>query len=608
MKTQKRLLALVLCCAVLFCLVPCTQASAEITQNEYGEYFIDTFEDLKQLAAGTYESQTNVIFPHTPVTIVLDEDFTIPEHLSVFASFVTFVIPEGVTLTISKHSHLDANLEIAGSVKNYSYLTMRIADADTVVDVSRIDCSEDSSIQLWYSPLKDMQAYRNLLATAEANPQFSYNLCFNNDFPFVISEDLTIPGNVLFGESWGSAELIINEGCTLTNCGLLETSNNIRINGTLVNQGEMHFYSGRRDPKIILGEKGTFTGKGGLFVIGYENVEDAFEGLNLEDYQVSPWEWFSGEPSWQVRYNPNKGVTRLAGSNRFETATLVADRLKETLGVEKFNAVILANGYNFADALAGSYLSSQKQAPILLTWNGAEKYNYLNDATIEYVKNNLNPGGTVYILGGTSAVPASIDSALSGFSIKRMDGANRFETNLMILEEAGVKNGSEILVCTSTNFADSLSASAVGKPILLVFNESGKLYGDQPEFLAKLQNCTFTVIGGENAVSRKLTEAIGAYGAVTRVAGANRFDTSVLVAIKYFAGVDSAVLAYAWDFPDGLCGGGLAYAMDAPLILTMTGYESPATLYIDGWGIRTGVVLGGEGLISAASVDKIFGN
>ena len=300
-------------------------------------------------------------------------------------------------------------------------------------------------------------------------------------------------------------------------------------------------------------------------------------------------------------------IIRLAGSNRFETATLVADQMKETLGIEQFDAVILANGYNFADALAGSYLSTVKDAPILLTWNGAEQFNYLNDATIQYVKDNLKPGGTVYILGGTAAVPASIDAALADFNIARMDGANRFETNIMILEEAGVEAGSEILVCTSTNFADSLSASAAGKPILLVYNEGGKLFDNQKTYLEDLENCTFTVVGGESAVSAGMLEIFSDYGETTRLAGSNRFETSVLVAERYFPDATSAVLAYAWDFPDGLCGGGLANAMGAPLILTMTNYESQAAEYIQGQGIKTGVVLGGEKLIAEGSVHLIFG-
>ena len=303
-------------------------------------------------------------------------------------------------------------------------------------------------------------------------------------------------------------------------------------------------------------------------------------------------------------------VTRIFGDNRFETATKVADQMKEVLGLEQFDAVILANGYNFADALAGSYLSTVKKAPILLTWNGAEKYNYLNDATIAYVKANLKPGGTVYILGGTSAVPASIDEALKDFKIQRMDGANRFETNIMILEEAGVPADSEILVCTSTNFADSLSASAAGKPILLVWNESGKLMDCQKEFLDKHcaeKNGKFRFVGGYSAVSFSMEKLFRGYGTTDRISGNNRFETSVALAEAYFgSGAEKAVLAYAWDFPDGLCGGPLAYAMNAPLVLTMTGYEAAAAEYVGAAGIESGVVLGGEKLISDGAVRAVF--
>ena len=297
---------------------------------------------------------------------------------------------------------------------------------------------------------------------------------------------------------------------------------------------------------------------------------------------------------------------RIAGSNRWETALKVAGEMKQNLGVEKFDAIIIASGNDFADALAGSYLSTVKNAPILLAWGKGGKYEYLDTDNIDYIKANLAEGGTVYILGGTNAVPELYETSLSGFTVKRLGGANRFETNLLILEEAGVAEGSEVLVCTSTNFADSLSASATGKPILLVFNESGKLYGAQPEFLAGLTGCKFTVIGGENAVGAALAEAIGAYGEVTRLAGANRFETSVLVAQKYFEVPEYAVLAYAWNYPDGLCGGALAYTLQAPLILTMTKYEAQAAEYVQTQQIEKGIVLGGETLISDDAIRTIF--
>ena len=116
----------------------------------------------------------------------------------------------------------------------------------------------------------------------------------------------------------------------------------------------------------------------------------------------------------------------------------------------------------------------------------------------------------------------------------------------------------------------------------------------------------FCVIGGESAVGRDLYRAIGKYGDISRLSGTDRFQTSVLVAQRYFDAPTQAVLAYAWYYPDGLCGGSLAYAMGAPLILTMTGYESQASGYVRGMGIAGGVVLGGEKLISTDAVNSIY--
>lgn len=297
---------------------------------------------------------------------------------------------------------------------------------------------------------------------------------------------------------------------------------------------------------------------------------------------------------------------RIAGQNRYETACKTADELKAALGVEKFQTILVASGNDFADALAGSYLAAQKNAPILLSYGKDDEYAYLDQETIGYIRENLAENGMVYILGGTAAVPVLYDEALAEYTVKRLDGANRFATNLRILEEAGIPADSEILVCTGTNYADSLSASATGKPVLLVWNEKAALYGEQPAFLEKLENCRFTVIGGESAVCGTLADALGAYGTVERLAGENRFETSVMVAQSCFQAPDSAVLAYAWDYPDGLCGGVLAYAKNAPLILTMDAYEAQAVAYAKDQGITSGTVLGGEGLISDATVRSIF--
>ena len=291
-------------------------------------------------------------------------------------------------------------------------------------------------------------------------------------------------------------------------------------------------------------------------------------------------------------------MVRLAGANRFETALMAADRMKEDLGVAWFDAVIVASGANFADALSGSYLAAVKNAPILLSYKQAQ-----NDQVKAYILDNLAPNGTVYILGGTAAVPASMEEGLEEYRVVRLAGKDRFGTNLAILEEAGVKRGQEILVCTGTNFADSLSAAATGNPILLVYK---KLTEDQKTFLDECPATRATVIGGKNAVSAAIESAVTSLGySVGRLGGDNRFQTSVLIAERYFEDVNGAVLAYAMNFPDGLCGGAVAHTMGVPLVLTMTGYSDAAEAYLEGKSPEILLVLGGKDLISDKTLEAL---
>ena len=291
-------------------------------------------------------------------------------------------------------------------------------------------------------------------------------------------------------------------------------------------------------------------------------------------------------------------VFRICGKNRFETAFKIADQMKLSLGIEKFDAVIVASGTNFADALSGSYLAAVKNAPILLSFN--DEYNQLAK---NYIRANLNPGGTVYILGGTGAVPATMEEHLEDFTVKRLAGGNRFETNLAILEEAGVGD-KPVLVCTGLSFADSLSASASELPILLVWND---LTEGQKALLEGLGGDNqLYVIGGEGAVSTDMEDQLAAYGSVKRIGGSNRFETSVMIAREFFEAPEAAVLAYAWDFPDGLCGGPLAAALDIPLILTMPDYSAEAEAYAREINIQGGTVLGGDPLIQTYVAIDIF--
>ena len=292
-------------------------------------------------------------------------------------------------------------------------------------------------------------------------------------------------------------------------------------------------------------------------------------------------------------------VVRVLGSDRFDTAFRTADLLKELGSIQKFRTIVVASGMDFADALSGSYLANRKNAPILLTSTRDQEVRKV----VEYIRSNLIPGGTVYLLGGRNAVPASLEGSLNGFRVKRLAGDNRFETNLAILKEAGVEDR-DVLICTGRGFADGLSASAVNRPVLLV---DKALTDSQKAFLQSLGGDNkLYIIGGTGAVNSEIEAALAGYGPTERIEGENRFVTSVNIARKFFPDADTAVLAYAYNFPDGLSGGALAFSLDAPLLLTMTGQEAAAVEYVGQEEMNCGAVLGGTGLIGDDTARSIF--
>ena len=341
------------------------------------------------------------------------------------------------------------------------------------------------------------------------------------------------------------------------------------------------------------------------------NKSFTYSNLYLNHLKKSDWldvmKTVKSDFNWDAKWNKDniikrnivsaEGVKRVAGATRYQTSYQIAKNMKEVTGGNKYDTVIIASGTGFADALAGSYLAAKKGAPILMS-NGK------NGADIQaFIRENVNAGGMVYLLGGIKALPGVVVSNLEGYQIKRLAGDNRYATNLEILKEAGVTN-EEIIVATGNGFADSLSASASGKPILLV---NKGLTADQKAYLSTVSSSQYYIIGGVSAVSAATEAELKTYGSVERLGGANRYQTSAMVASEFFPNATCAIVAYGRNFPDGLCGGPLAYSLSAPLILTENGKEADAIAYTSIRSIKDGAVLGGAGLVSDKTVRNIFG-
>ncbi len=296
---------------------------------------------------------------------------------------------------------------------------------------------------------------------------------------------------------------------------------------------------------------------------------------------------------------------RVMGDSRYDTAFRAADYMKQVNGLGSFDTVVVAYGGDFADALSGSYLAAVAEAPILLVHPRYE------EAVFDYIKENAAEDAKIYLLGGTGVVSQNFQDMLTGYDVKRLGGANRFETNIQILEEANALGGNakEVLIASATGFADALSTSSVGKPILLV----GKsLNNDQRDYLAGAQATNAWIVGGTGAVSdevaAELVNFVPADG-IKRFEGANRYETSYMVAHEFFEGeFETAVIVYGQNFPDGLSGGAVASVIGAPVLLAMDRDDMIANVakWVTESGATRSVTFGGPALISDDSIRTIM--
>lgn len=310
----------------------------------------------------------------------------------------------------------------------------------------------------------------------------------------------------------------------------------------------------------------------------------------------------TGGRAWRFTAS-DLGVRRLAGADRIATAIAIsADQFSApgsaTVGV-------LARSDDFADALAGASLAGAKNGPVLLSTRDA-----LSSATRDELVRVLPKGATVYLLGGTSALTDRVasDVAAAGFTPERLAGSTRAGTATAVADELG-GSASTVLVVNGFTFPDALSASspaaANGWPILVT--ERDRVPSETSAWLQSHAGAsTKYAIGGVAAISDGVASQLGA----TRIAGADRYATSIAVAERFTHAGAPVVVASGRAFPDALAGGPRAGALDAPLVLVPGG--APADP--DAFGRlapKDVVLLGGtaalpestEGSVRAAVVD-----
>lgn len=250
-------------------------------------------------------------------------------------------------------------------------------------------------------------------------------------------------------------------------------------------------------------------------------------------------------------------VERIYGADRVKTAIEISKATYPT-GAE---TVVVATGWNFADALAASGLCGSYDAPLLLVRP--------TQLPAEVTTEIQRLGAThVFVIGSAFAVSDGVYSALQapGRTVERLEGINRFETAAQIalkikqneLAEGRTFTGSAFIV-NGMNFPDALAVAPYAfsqrMPILPVLQNSAP--SATRNALASLGTTEVIAVGGGTVVSEAVIDSFGLVK--NRVWGAGRTETAEAAAYfaeqRDWASFDYVGLVTGWNFPDALGGG-----------------------------------------------------
>jgi putative cell wall-binding protein/streptogramin lyase len=276
------------------------------------------------------------------------------------------------------------------------------------------------------------------------------------------------------------------------------------------------------------------------------------------------WDGVFSNPSPDFYLMQPAATGRLAGASRYETSVAVARAaFPDTAPV-----VYVASGADFPDALGAAAAAAKAGGPLLLTTPAA-----LPGAVADEIR-SLSPGRIV-LVGGPAAVSGSVERSLDAIATTtRVSGADRYATARAVVEGAFHGSASTVYVATGTDFPDALSASAAagaqGDPVVLVRGSAPGLDATTIAFLRALGTTSFRIAGGPNAVSTGIQSDLTGLGTVTRLGGADRFDTSSIVATTAHLASGRADVATGTSFADALSGATLAAATGSPLYVVRT--------------------------------------
>ena len=285
---------------------------------------------------------------------------------------------------------------------------------------------------------------------------------------------------------------------------------------------------------------------------------------------------------------PNPGV--IGGGDRIETAIKISRRF-----YDKAKTVIVVRHDLFPDSMTASVLAKLKDAPILL--NPTDKLDARVGAEIKRLG-----AEEVIIVGGPDSVSERVREELKVYdkdkNVERVAGVDRYGTSEMVARGVTGITGKKYtgVVASGQVFPDALSvgtfASREAYPILLVKKDTVPY---QIERAIKDLDISKTYIAGGTSTISKSTEA-KLPRVLERMAGKDRYETSVAIAKSKFEDSKEAFIASGEEFADALVISPISGKYNKPTLLASRNKNTNAVVkkYIKDARLTNIIAIGGE--------------
>lgn len=156
-----------------------------------------------------------------------------------------------------------------------------------------------------------------------------------------------------------------------------------------------------------------------------------------------------------------QNVSRIGGSDRYQTAEMIAEEAVSLLGGLYDGTCFVATGANFPDALAASPLSASQGWPLFLVPSSglpSETESAMSRCGVD----------TAVVLGDTGVVPLAVETRLNVLfgdsNVNRLAGSNRYDTAVQIAEY-GCRftdlSWGGVALATGENFPDALAGGVL---------------------------------------------------------------------------------------------------------------------------------------------------